>query len=79
MGKSASPLFPTFTLEVVSKPQIRFNGPAKLDYISNLKEIKVCIKAQADPPSPSGLWRDKSGKRSPPEADEHLPEACAAP
>ena len=66
-------------LEVVSKPQVRFKGPPKADYISNLKKIKVCIKRQADPPSPSGLWRDKSGKRSPPEADEHLPEAVLHP
>ena len=50
-------------------------APLKRDYISNLIKIKVCIKRQADPPSPFGLWRDKSGKRSPPEADEHLPEA----
>ena len=35
-------------LEVVSKFQIRFKGPAKRDYISNLKKIKVCIKRQAD-------------------------------
>ena len=55
-------------LEVVSKPQIRFKGPPKADYISNLKKIMVCIKASG-----------RSGKRSPPEADEHLPEASAAP
>jgi hypothetical protein len=30
---------------MVSKPQIGFKGPAKRDYISNLKKIKVCIKA----------------------------------
>jgi hypothetical protein len=53
-------------IEVVSKPLIRSKGPPKADYISNLKKIKVCIKRQADPPSPFGLWRDRSGKRSPP-------------
>ena len=31
-------------LEVVSKFQIGFKGPAKRDYISYLKKIKVCIK-----------------------------------
>ena len=36
-----------FYLEVVSKFQIRFKGPAKRDYISNLGKIKVCIKRQA--------------------------------
>jgi hypothetical protein len=35
-------------IEVVSKFQIRFKGPAKRDYISNLKKIKVCIKRQAE-------------------------------
>ena len=34
-------------LEVVSKFQIRFKGPAKRDYMSNLRKIKVCIKRQA--------------------------------
>jgi hypothetical protein len=65
-------------IEVVSESQIRFKGPPKADYISNLRKIKVCIKRQADPPSPFGLWRDRSEKRSPPEADEHLSEACNA-
>jgi hypothetical protein len=30
---------------VALKSQIRFKGPAKRDYITNLIKIKVCIKA----------------------------------
>jgi hypothetical protein len=73
------PMVSHLSLEVVSKPQIRVKGPAKQDYISDLSTLKYASMRQADPPSPSGLWRDKSGKRSPPEADEHCPEVCAAP
>jgi len=53
-------------LEVVSKPQIRFKGPPKADYMSNLNRLMYASSA------------GRSRKRSPPEADEHLSEACNA-
>jgi hypothetical protein len=44
----------------------------RLRYASSVRPIR------RRPPISYGLWWDKSGKRSPPEADEHLPEVCAA-
>jgi hypothetical protein len=68
-------------IEVVSKFQIEFKGPPKADYMSILNRLMDASSVRPirrRPPTGFGLWRDKSGKRSPPEADEHLPEACAA-
>ena len=35
-------------LEVVSKPQIRFKGPAKRDYISDLKKFRYASRRPAN-------------------------------
>jgi hypothetical protein len=34
----------TITLEVVSKPQIRFKGPPKGDYISDLNKLRYASR-----------------------------------
>ena len=64
------------------KPQIKSKGPAKRDYMSILNRLMDASSVRPirrRPPTSYGLWRDTSGKRSPPEADEHLPEVVLHP
>jgi hypothetical protein len=60
----------TLFLEVVSKPQIRFNGPAKRDYISDLKKLLYASSVRPIGKAQSRQRRDEQ---------VHLPEACDAP
>jgi hypothetical protein len=58
--------------EVVSKPQIRFKGPARRDYISDLNRLMYASRRRPDEKVVVLSIHDGL-------VCEHLSEACAAP